>query len=136
MPFELKVNAFEAEFLRDRLKQFDEIGFEMAEKDNYRFLVNSVPVDVPKIDLTSFFNTVLEDISGFKAIKLEDILKDKLASMACKAAIKGGKDLTADEIAGLLYQLQGDTGLKCPHGRPVVVKLSKTEIEKMFKRIV
>ena len=67
---------------------------------------------------------------------MEEILKDKLASAACKAAVKGGMDLTRDEIDALFEMMDGDMGLKCPHGRPVVVKMSKTEIEKMFKRIV
>ena len=88
------------------------------------------------MDIKSFFDAVLSDISGFRAIKLVDILKDKLATMACKAAIKGGMDITQEEVAELFQQMDGNMGLKCPHGRPVVVKLSKTEVEKMFKRIV
>ena len=67
---------------------------------------------------------------------MEEILKDKLASAACKAAVKGGMDLTKEEIERLFELMDGDMGLKCPHGRPVVVKLTKTELEKMFKRIV
>jgi DNA mismatch repair protein MutL len=67
---------------------------------------------------------------------LEDILKDKLASAACKAAVKGGMDLTRAEVESLLVQMDGDMGLKCPHGRPVVVKMTRTQLEKMFKRIV
>ena len=53
-----------------------------------------------------------------------------------KAAVKGGMDLTREEIDALFALMDGDMGLKCPHGRPVVVKMSRTEIEKMFKRIV
>ena len=67
---------------------------------------------------------------------MTDILKDKIASAACKAAVKGGMDLTREEIDALFASMNGDMGLKCPHGRPVVVKMSRTEIEKMFKRIV
>ncbi|MBR2442132.1 MAG: DNA mismatch repair protein MutL, partial [Clostridia bacterium] len=78
----------------------------------------------------------LSDISGYRAIRLEEILKDRLASAACKAAVKGGMDLTREEIDALFALMDGDMGLKCPHGRPVVVKLTKTELEKMFKRIV
>jgi DNA mismatch repair protein MutL len=75
-------------------------------------------------------------VGGYRAIKLEDILKDKLASAACKAAVKGGMDLTEAEIEALFVLMDGDMGLKCPHGRPVVVKMTKTQLEKMFKRIV
>ena len=67
---------------------------------------------------------------------MEEILKDKLAAAACKAAIKGGMDLEQGEIDELFTQIDGNMGLKCPHGRPVVVQMSKKQIEKMFKRIV
>ena len=55
---------------------------------------------------------------------------------ACKSAVKGGMDLSQAEIDKLFRLMDGNAGLKCPHGRPVVVKLTKKEIEKMFKRIV
>ncbi len=135
VPYIVNVNPSEMEFLREHLNDIREIGFDIEDED-YRFAVMGVPVDIPKIDLKSFFDEVLGDINGFRAIKLDEILKDKLASMACKSAIKGGMDITSDEIAELFRQMDGNMGLKCPHGRPVVVKLSKTEIEKMFKRIV
>ena len=86
--------------------------------------------------LTKFFNEILGDVSGYRAIKLEELLKDKLATAACKAAIKGGMDLTVEEVNALFRLMDGDMGLKCPHGRPVVARLTKTELEKMFKRIV
>ena len=88
------------------------------------------------MDIASFFHDVLGDVGGYRAIKLEEILKDKLASAACKAAVKGGMDLTQSEIAELFRLMDGDMRLKCPHGRPVVVKWTKKELEKMFKRIV
>ena len=56
--------------------------------------------------------------------------------MACKAAVKGGEKLTPEEAKGLLLDMDGDMGLKCPHGRPAVVKVKKSELEKLFKRIV
>ena len=75
-------------------------------------------------------------MNGYRSIKLEDILKDKLATSACKAAVKGGMDLTKEEVDALFAMMDGDMRLKCPHGRPVVVKWTKKELEKMFKRIV
>ena len=52
------------------------------------------------------------------------------------AAVKGGESLTEGEVRELLKKMDGDMGLKCPHGRPVAVKVKKTELEKLFKRIV
>jgi DNA mismatch repair protein MutL len=67
---------------------------------------------------------------------LPDLLRDKLAGTACKLAVKGGMDLTQVELDVLWDKLDGNMGLKCPHGRPVVAKLDKKQIEKMFKRLV
>ena len=135
IPYELKLNAFESAFIRDNLEYIREIGFDIEEGTN-EFLIYAVPVDLQNIDLAVFFNDILGDISGFRSIKLEDLLKDKLATAACKAAVKGGMDLSQNEIDALFRLMDGDMGLKCPHGRPVVVRMKKTEFEKMFKRIV
>ncbi len=136
IPFELKVNALEGAFLQEHLSDIAELGFEISQTDENSFAITEIPVDLQNIDLTAFFGDILGDISGYRSIKLVDILKDKLASAACKAAVKGGMDLTKEEIDALFALMDGDMGLKCPHGRPVVVKLTKTELEKMFKRIV
>ncbi len=136
LPYELPLNAFEATFIRERLNEIREIGFDIRENGATDFLVTAIPLDLRNIDLGVFFNEILGDVSGYRAIKLEEILKDKLATAACKAAVKGGMDLTNEEVQELLKQMDGDMGLKCPHGRPVVVKMTKTQLEKMFKRIV
>jgi DNA mismatch repair protein MutL len=135
MPHEVSLNIFEHEFMCEHLSEICEMGFD-AQLETGKLLIYAVPLDLQNIDLTLFFNEILGDISGYRAIRLTDILKDKLASAACKAAVKGGMDLTKEEIDALFALMDGDMGLKCPHGRPVVVKMSRTEIEKMFKRIV
>ncbi|MBE7086275.1 MAG: DNA mismatch repair endonuclease MutL [Clostridiales bacterium] len=136
IPYKLRLNVFESTFIRERLEDIKEMGFEITEDDQTTFSINAIPVELQKIDLGGFFNDILGDISGYRSIKLVDILKDKLASAACKAAVKGGMDLTQGEIDALFALMDGDMGLKCPHGRPVVVKMTRTQLEKMFKRIV
>ena len=136
LPYMLDLNASESAFIRENLENIREMGFEIEEFGNNSFKISAVPLDLQNIDLASFFNDILGDVSGYRAIKLENILKDKLATAACKAAVKGGMDLTREEIDKLFALMDGNMGLKCPHGRPVVVKMTKTELEKMFKRIV
>ncbi len=136
VPYTLTLNAFESAFIRENITAIRDLGFTLDENKENVFEVSEIPVDLQNINLDAFFNDILGDVSGYRAIKLEHLLKDKLASAACKAAVKGGMDLTREEIDALLTLMDGDMGLKCPHGRPVVVKLTKTEIEKMFKRIV
>jgi DNA mismatch repair protein MutL len=136
LPFDMHVNAFEAAVIREKMPEINAIGFDIEERGETVFSVTAIPMDLQNINLTAFFNEVLGDVGGYRAIRLTDILKDKLATAACKAAVKGGMDLTREEIDALFALMDGDMGLKCPHGRPVVVKMSRTEIEKMFKRIV
>ncbi len=136
LPYQLNLNAFESEFIKDNIAYIRQIGFDIEESSATSFNITAVPLDLQNIDFGVFFNDILGDISGFRSIKLEDLLKDKLATAACKAAVKGGMDLTQEEIDALFELIDGDMGLKCPHGRPVVTRLTKTELEKMFKRIV
>jgi len=136
LPYELNLNASESAFIREHISEISDMGFDIEEINTNSFSVSAIPVDLPRIDVEAFFNLVLSDIDGYRAIKIDDVLKDKLASTACKAAVKGGMDLTKDEALELLKQMDGDMSLKCPHGRPVVIKLTRTDLEKLFKRIV
>lgn len=134
LPHVLNVNAFERAFIEERIEDIRAMGFDIQAGESNQFLISSVPVDLQSIKIDAFFNEILGDISGFRSIKLVDLLKDKLAMAACKAAIKGGMDITQAEIDRLFEMIDGNMGLKCPHGRPVVTKISRTELEKMFKR--
>ena len=113
-----------------------EIGFEIEEFGDTSVRVSAVPADLMEIDLNAFFHDVLSSMESLRAIRLVDLLKDKLATAACKAAVKGGESLSLQEVRALIEQMDGDTGMKCPHGRPAVVKMKKSEFEKLFKRIV
>ena len=82
---------------------------------------------------------LLEELTNdFKLIdgKMPTIIQEKVMQKACKSAIKAGDKLTKLEIETLTKKLNDDFGLKCPHGRPIAVKITKNEIYKWFKRIV
>lgn len=136
LPFVLNVNAQEFAFLEKNIPILSDLGFEIGEFGGNSFKVSAVPADLKDIDLEEFFGEVLSSMESLRAIKLADILKDKLAMSACKAAVKGGEFLTEEEARSLIAKMDGNVGLKCPHGRPVAVKLGRTELEKLFKRIV
>lgn len=136
MPYVLRLNAQEFAFLTRNFALLREIGFEIDEFGDYSVKVSAVPSDLMHIDMEAFFAEILESFESLRAIKLADLLKDKLASAACKAAVKGGEKLTESEVRALLERMDGDMGLKCPHGRPVAVHVKKSEMEKLFKRIV
>lgn len=136
LPFLLTVNAQEFAFLTAQFSALQALGFEIGEFGDTSIKVSAVPVELFGMDLNAFFAEVLSSMETLRAVKLADIVKDKLASMACKAAVKGGEKLTEDEARALIAEMNGDMTMKCPHGRPAVVKITKKELEKLFKRIV
>ncbi len=135
-PYILELNAQEFDFFNRNLPVLNELGFSIEEFGERVFKVTAVPADLVGIDLYAFFSDVLSSMESLRAIRLNDLLRDKLAQSACKAAVKGGEPLTEKEAIALIQQTEGDMGLQCPHGRPAVVKLTKKELEKLFKRVV
>lgn len=136
VPYLFSVNAEEKSFLEDNIDTIKSMGFDIAPFGPQSYRVNVVPADLKDINLEEFIGELLSDLKGLREIKLEEILKDKIATTACKHAVKGGMKLSDDEVSELFRQMKGNMGLKCPHGRPVCVTIEKKEIEKMFKRIV
>lgn len=136
MPYILTVNAQEFSFLTSQFEALRALGFEIDEFGGTSVKVSAVPLDLFGMDIEAFFREVLSSMESLRAIRLSDIARDKLATMACKAAVKGGERLTEEEAKRLLSDMDGDMGLKCPHGRPAVVRMKKSDFEKLFKRIV
>ena len=136
MPYILTVNAQEFSFLTSQFEALRALGFEIDEFGGTSVKVSAVPLDLFGMDIEAFFREVLSSMESLRAIRLSEIARDKLATMACKAAVKGGERLTEEEAKRLLSDMDGDMGLKCPHGRPAVVRMKKSDFEKLFKRIV
>ena len=136
MPYILTVNAQEFSFLVSQFESLRALGFDIDEFGGTSVKVSSVPLDLFGMDIEAFFREVLSSMESLRAIRLSEIARDKLATMACKAAVKGGERLTEEEAKRLLSDMDGDMGLKCPHGRPAVVRMKKSDFEKLFKRIV
>jgi len=138
IPYELKLSGSEYEYFDKIVDDLISFGFEI-EKNNDNFLITSVPEPVTNVKLDVFFADIFKKSLDFKEISLANLLKDKLCQTACKAAIKGGESLSREQIANVLKNYineNGDLPSQCPHGRPCIVALSKTDFEKMFKRIV
>ena len=136
MPYILTVNAQEFSFLTSQFEALRALGFDIDEFGGTSVKVSAVPLDLFGMDIEAFFREVLSSMESLRAIRLSEIARDKLATMACKAAVKGGERLTEEEARRLLSDMDGDMGLKCPHGRPAVVRMKKSDFEKLFKRIV
>ena len=136
IPYVLNVNNDEFDFLIQNVSSLQNIGLTIDEFGKNAFKIDAIPVFLSDINLENFFNDVLHDLTSLRQITVESVLKEKLAQKACKSAIKSGDKLDISEVKILQEKLNENIGLKCPHGRPVAVKITRTEIDKWFKRIV
>lgn len=136
LPFLLDVNAQEFAFLKGQFETLRALGFEIEEFGGNSVKISALPVDLYGMDPGEFLSEVLSSMDSLRAVRLADLVRDRLAMMACKAAVKGGDALTEEEARALIEEMDGDMGLRCPHGRPAAVRFRKSELEKLFKRIV
>ena len=136
LPYVLNVNNEEYEFLISKISILSSMGIEIEEFGRNAFKISAIPSFLTDLNLQKFFNDVLNDLNTLKSFSVNELLTEKLAQKACKAAIKSGDKLSKLEIDTLLNKLKENIGLKCPHGRPVAIKITRAEIDKWFKRIV
>lgn len=137
VPYVLTLNSEDSLVLEANLDAIRSVGFDIDEFGDNSYKISAVPSVVDGIDFDKFFSMFLAEKLNKNKITEAELLKDNLMQMACKSAVKGGDDLSKDEIEKLLYEMkEQNVVLFCPHGRPVIVRITKTEIEKWFKRIV
>ena len=137
IPYVLTVNSEDCKIIEANLDAIRSVGFDIDEFGDRSYKISAVPVIVDGIDFDKFFSMFLAEKLNKSKITEADLVKDNLMQMACKSAIKGGDDLSKHEIELLLKEMQEqNVVLFCPHGRPVIVRITKSEIEKWFKRIV
>ena len=134
VPFTMSLNTSEENFLKDKLVFLLEIGFN-CEIANGTLTVYSVPLEFIDVNLLDFFSEIMEDYS-FRHLTVPNVINEKIIMKACKSAIKAGMTLDKSEVDSLMRLLDGNINLKCPHGRPIAVKITRYEIDKWFKRIV
>ena len=137
IPHLLEVNNQEAEFLNENIGELKQLGFDLEPFGNNTYKVNSVPNTLKNINIQAFFNEVLSGVNNRFVMKKTDIMHDYLAKSACRAAVKANDILCDEEIKVLLTNISNkDQVLLCPHGRPIILKITKNDIEKWFKRLV
>lgn len=136
IPYIVECNNNQYEFMAEMLDNFKELGFDIEEFGDMSYKINSVPYVLRDINLGVFFANLFEERQSVQALKSSDIIKDKLAQKACKSAIKAGEKLSDKQIRDLLDSMKDGIPLQCPHGRPAVIKYSRKDFDKLFKRIV
>ncbi|MEZ3445349.1 MAG: DNA mismatch repair endonuclease MutL [Lachnospiraceae bacterium] len=136
-PVVISVTPKEAALINSYEQYFKELGFEIEDFGMNAFAIRGVPLDLFGHDIKSLFEEVLTQMVESPVRGVPQIIREKIASMACKAAVKGNNSLSYEEADKLIEQLlELDNPYNCPHGRPTIISMSKYEIEKKFKRIV
>ena len=136
-PIIISVTPKEADCILQYQTYFAELGFEIEDFGMNAFAIRAVPFDLFGYESKELFEEILTELSESPVRGLPTVIREKIASMACKAAVKGNHTLTREEADQLIEQLLTlDNPYNCPHGRPTIVSMSKYEVEKKFKRIV
>ncbi len=137
IPYMLEVNPTEEQFVLDNIDNLKQLGFDIDLFGTGCFRVSAVPSILPDINPKAFFETFLSNMNTYNQLRSEDLVLDKLAQTACKHAVKGGDDLDKSELIKLVSDFSdGNVTLQCPHGRPFLIKLSRLDFDKWFKRNV
>lgn len=136
-PIIISLNPREEECLKNNLSFFEELGFEIEHFGGKEWAVRGVPADLYNLNEESLLIELIDSMVEEQYHLEPMIIIEKIASMSCKAAIKGNQKLTREEFTHLLDDLMTlENPYFCPHGRPIIIAMTKYEIEKKFKRIV
>lgn len=137
-PIVITLSMREAEVLERFKEQFTKLGFEIEHFGGAEYSICGVPGNLYRLNTRDVLIEMLDELTdGISERVTTDVILDKIASMSCKAAVKGSQRLSLPEMEQLMKDLMKlDNPYNCPHGRPTIIAMSKYEIEKKFKRIV
>lgn len=137
-PIILNLSMQEEETLRTHIDTFANIGFEIESFGGSSYAVRAIPDNLFSIAKKELLLEMLDNLSdGISSSNAPDLIAEKVASMSCKAAVKGNAKLSAKEVETLIGELlELENPYHCPHGRPTIITMTKRELEKKFKRIV
>ena len=136
-PILLNLSGEESSMLEKYQSYFEQMGYEISYLGGRDYSVSAVPTDLPEIGKKELLLEMLDDLTEETGMTTADSIYYKIASMSCKAAVKGNNRISLMEADALIDELLSlDNPYACPHGRPTIISMSKYELEKKFKRIV
>ena len=136
-PIIVSLNPSECITLKENLEYFNKIGFEVEEYESSEFVIRAIPMELYFNNPKDLFLEIIADCDESGLSGTPDAITSNIATMACKASVKGGDEISYQEIEELLDELLTlENPYHCPHGRPTIFSMSKYELEKKFKRIV
>ncbi len=131
VPFKLDLQAKDAQLFASKVSSLQSMGFEIAQNGQH-FEITAVPFVLSGCDVSKFVDEILTN-DEFSDVTASGLINDKLCQTACKHAIRAGDSISKEQISYLIDQIKNGVPL-CPHGRPIIVKMTRKELEKMFKR--
>ena len=136
-PLIVSLNLQEEALLKVNRKYFEDFGFEIEPFGGKEYCINAVPANLYGLTEEELFLEMLDNLASEKDKDPLGIFASRLATMACKAAVKGNHQMSDREANALIDELLTlENPYHCPHGRPTIISMTKTELEKKFKRIV
>lgn len=133
----IKVSLQEDNILKEHMSEFNKFGYEIESFGGDEYVISGIPADFAGASPKDLLLEILDDMSGAGVKVTPDSIKDRIATMSCKAAVKGNNKLSYAEARELIDELMElDNPYNCPHGRPTLITISKYELEKKFKRII
>ena len=137
LPKTMVFNAKEEELYEKTKDYFTHLGYRIRKEEDKRYLLEGIPADFPSLDAEMLFHEILDALAEEGNLSEAESVYNKIASMACKASVKGNQLLSFQEAEALVQKLFTlENPYACPHGRPTIVAFKKQDLEKMFKRIV
>ncbi|MCI9531357.1 MAG: DNA mismatch repair endonuclease MutL [Lachnospiraceae bacterium] len=136
-PLLLTLNMQEESLLKKYMGYFQTLGFEIEHFGGKEYSVTAVPGNLFGLNGEELVIEILDSLSGFHGNETPQVIVEKIASMSCKAAVKGNQRLSRQETEALIGELLSlENPYHCPHGRPTIISMSKRELEKKFKRVL
>ncbi len=136
-PLIISLSDIEAATVKNNERFFVDLGFELEAFGGKEYKLSALPAYLPSVDKKEMIMELIEELSESEAADEAEVILAKLASLSCKAAVKGNQNLSLKEVQILIDEmLKLENPYNCPHGRPTIIKMSKYDIEKKFKRIV
>lgn len=136
-PMVISLTRAEEAILEEFKSEFERIGFTIEPYGGREYAISEIPANLYGINEKELFLEMLSDLEDRGSMQPSELIASKLASMSCKAAIKGGQKISFQEADALVSQLMTlENPYACPHGRPTIITMTKYELEKKFKRIV
>ena len=137
MPIVITLNAFQYNCVKENINDFRAIGYDIEFFGDKDIIVEGVPLNLIEVADKNFLLEMIDNFSKDNDLSHYDSIKDKIATMSCKASIKANQVVSDTEAYNLIQQLFTlKNPYNCPHGRPTMIEFTKVEFDKRFKRIV